>query len=146
MQHYFNRADREHHIVVMVFHLVASEWLATTKSITAEERKCFKTALTWLKKGSESMLNRAVPEYLRAVRNQAANSYMFLEDNSGRALEKQVETTTLDTDDMYDFADLAVRECRKCKEADFKNCKRYGLFMRIGVPPLTEDTEDCPYR
>lgn len=146
MQHYFNRADREHHIVLMVFHLVIKDWLAATKSLTKDEHRYFKTALTWLQKGYDSMLDRAAPEYLRAMRNQAKNSYMFIEDNSKRELEKQVETTTLDIDDMYDFADLAVRECRKCKETDFKNCKRYGLFMRIGVPPLTEDTNDCPYR
>lgn len=146
MQHYFNRTDREQHIVLMVFHLVTNDWLSTTKSLTAQERKFIKTALTWLRKGYDSMLDRASPEYLRAMRNQANNSYMFIEDKSGRALEKQVETRTMDTEDLYDLADLAVRECRKCKEKEFKKCKRYGLFMRLGVPPLTEDTEDCPYR
>ena len=146
MQQYFNRNDREHHIIMMVFYQVIKKWLERNKSLLTEERRYINTGLTWLKKGYDSMIVRATEEYIRTLKNTAKHSDLFLEDNTGRSFDSRIDTRTLDVEDLYDLADLAVRECAKCNEKDFKTCKRHQLFMKLAIPPVTEQTDDCPYR
>lgn len=148
MQHYFNRIDREQHIVMMVFHLITTEWLEKNKSLTKEERRYIKTALTWLKKGYNSMIARSEPKYIKSLKNTAKHCDLFLEDNTGRAMSSQkIDTKTIALDDYHDVAEYAINDkCSRCKDGTKDRCERYDLFMRLGFAPFNEDTDDCPYR
>lgn len=146
MKQYFNRYDREQHVVMMVFNFITCEWLERCKSITKEERKYIKTGLTWLKKGYESMIVRSSEEYIKTLKNTAKHCDLFLEDNTGRrAQEQKIETKTLILEDFYDLAYHSLVACHGCTKEDHENCRTYSLFMRLAIPPFTEETDRCPY-
>ena len=145
MRQYFNRYDREQHVTMMVFNFITLEWLEKCKSITKEERRFFKTGLTWLRKGYDSMIVRSTDEYIKSLKNTAKHSDLFLEDNTGRIASQTVATKTLILEDFYDLADHALVACRDCNKTH-DTCKTYKLFMRLAIPPLTESTDDCPFR
>ena len=149
MQQYFNRHDREMHITMMIYYHVLLEWIGRTKSLTKEELRYFKTSLTWLKKGYESMIVRAKPDYVKALKNNAKHCELYLEDTTGKKLPADDrETKTVLVDDIYDLADLALIKCGRCKKkaSQFEECEHYKLFMKLGVPPVTEFTDECPYK
>lgn len=146
--HYFNRIDREQHIVMMVFNLVISEWLDKNKSLTKEERRYIKTGLTWLKKGYNSMIARSDPKYIKSLKNTARHCDLFLEDNTGRVLSSQkIDTRTIALEDFYDLSEFAMEgKCSRCKDGNKNTCESYDLFIRLGIPPFCEDTDGCPYK
>ena len=146
MKQYFNRFDREQHVLMMVYNYITLGWLDRCKSITKEERRYIKTGLTWIKKGYDSMIVRSSEEYIKTLKNTAKHCDLFLEDNTGRIASKTVDTRTIVLEDFYDMADHALVACRGCTKQDHENCNTYKLFMRLAIPPLTETTDDCPYR
>lgn len=145
MKQYFNRYDREQHVVMMVFYYITQEWLTKCKSITNEERRFIKTGLTWLRKGYDSMIVRSSDEYITSLKNTAKHSDLFLEDNTGRLASMKVETKTLILEDFYDLAENALVACIGCKKNDHGACKSYQLFMKLGIPVFEESTDGCPY-
>lgn len=146
MQQYFNRVDREHHIIMMVYNVVINDWLEMNKSLTKDERRFIKTGLTWIKKATDAMIVRSNPEYIKTLKNHARHSDLYLEDTTGKKLSCKTETRTIAIDDLYDLADFALRGCHNCKEKDFKNCERFKVYMKLAIPPMEEVTDDCPYR
>lgn len=146
MKNYFNRYDRDQHILMLVFHQITGEWLEKCKRLTKEERRCIKTGLTWIKKGCDSMTIRSSDDYMRAMKNAVMHSHLFIEDDTGKILKERVDTKTIALDDFYELANSALNYCSTCTKKDHENCKDYQMFMRLGVPICTEDTEECPYR
>lgn len=145
MKQYFNRHDREHHVIMMVFGVVTQEWLDRCKSITPDERKWIKTSLTWLRKAYESMIARSSYEYAKALKNTIKHSDLFLEDTTGKCIPKEIPTKTVAREDYYDLAQYALCDCRGCQVKDFNECHKYHLFMRLEVPTCDETTAECPY-
>ena len=145
MKSYFNRFDREQHVLMMVFYYITQEWLTRCKSITAEERRFIKTGLTWLKKGYEGMIVRSSDEYIKSLKNTAKHSDLFLEDHTGKIASQKVDTKTLILEDFYDLSEHALVACQGCKKCDHQSCKTYHLFMRLGIPAFEAETDGCPY-
>ena len=145
MKQYFNRYDREQHVLMMVFNFITLEWLERCKSITKEERKYFKIGLTWLKKGYDSMIVRSSDEYVTSLKNTAKHSDLFLEDTTAKCISKEIPTKTIRREDYFDLAHYALYACVGCQKKDFNECERYKLFMRLETPPFNEETAECPY-
>lgn len=149
MQQYFNRNDREHHIIMMVFYNLITDWLDRNKSLTKEEKRYIRTGLTWIKKGYNSMIVRSKPDYIRTLKNTAMHCELYLEDTTGKTVYKDLpDTRTVLVDDIYDLAEFALCECARCSKSkeEFESCGRYKMFMKMSIPPVTENTDDCPYR
>ena len=58
MRSYLNRADREHHLAILVFWDYLAAWLEKTTCLSPEERKRMKTVCTHLIRTSDSIVRR----------------------------------------------------------------------------------------
>lgn len=144
---YFNRYDREHHLCMLVTWDYLGTWVEETKCLSPIERKWLRTVVTYLKKISDNIVGRSDSDYITSLTNQARNSSVNIEDNRKKIYKEEfVDVKTVVKDDLYELFDYALIPCQTCCNKDFKSCERYQLFMKMGVPPLSEETNSCPYR
>lgn len=144
---YFNRFDREHHLSMLVTWDYLHTWLERTKCLSPTERKWVKMVITYLKKISDSIVERSDKSYITSLTHEALHSAIIIEDNRRKVYKEEcIEVKTVVKDDLYELFDYALIPCQTCCNKDFKSCERYQLFMKMAVPPLNEDTDDCPYR
>lgn len=140
MKKYMNRIDREHHLMIMVVWDYFTQWLGKTKCLTKDERKRVKTACTHLLKTSDSIVERLELDYAKKIIKDMGKVTMTA------TMSQKVQTgMVIEKEDLYDLASFCLEECRGCQEKQFKQCGRYQLFTKLGIPVAQEETEGCPY-
>ncbi len=144
---YFNRNDRQHHLCLLVTWDYLDSWIEREKCLLPTERKWTKLVITYLKKISDSIVERSDKSYVTSLTNEVNHSSIIIEDNRKKVYKEEcIEVKTVIEDDLNELFDYAISACSSCTNKDFKTCKRFNLFMKMSVPPLCEDTTDCPYR
>lgn len=84
-----------------------------------------------------------------ARRNKHAEILLLTSDQK-RIREDKVETSiTVETEDLYDLLDLAMKSCLCCEQGDYcKECRYRKMYHRLGVPPLRTAPKEgeCEFR
>lgn len=145
MKSYLNRADREHHLIMMVLWERIGAWLSKTSCLSPDERRRIKTAGTNLERASDSIIRRMDADYAKRIVRQLKNAELRVFDRDNMALRSEPDTVNIRLDDMYDLSSFALQGCIGCQRCDYKQCDRYQLFMRLDVPVATDEPEKCPY-
>jgi hypothetical protein len=84
MKIYMNRADREHHLMMLIAWDYFSNWLDKTNCLTTNERKRIKTARTHLLHASDSIIDRMDEKYAKTLLREAKNKELrFANKNIG---------------------------------------------------------------
>lgn len=144
MKTYLNRADREHHVTILVLWDYLNNWLEKTNCLTVEERKRIKTAATHLLHASDSIIERLDSDYARTLLRAAKDTQIRMSSKTS-SVQDGANTVNVSIDDLYDMSCYALTECKNCKRQDHKNCEKYQLFLRLDIPPAQEETDGCPY-
>lgn len=145
---YFNRIDRENHVLLMAVAQHIRAWLEKNKNLNAEEKKYIKMGCSFFEKAADSMTGRADKDYIRALKNQVAvtavNVVQEYEKNA-----QYVDTVNVIKDDFLDLAKVATTKCKKCRCKNYKRCKKYMLFLKLNIPTVYHTEEEnfsgCPY-
>lgn len=152
MKDYLSSVEREKLIMV----IKASDLLEEMTSwhergtISKEERKNIKHALTLLSKSFESIIDRLNPSSKRAMANSLKSSYAVLTNEFGiqQYLKKKSADEEAGYEENKEFFDLVeeimVQNCNECK-TDCKDCRYYEIFERNYISDMGCNFGNCKY-
>ncbi len=140
---YMNRADREHHLTILVTWERLCAWLAKTKCLTKNERKRIKTAATHLLRTSDSIISRMDKDYAMRLTKDACTSQVRI---TTRVRHFTEDLDGISTNDLYDLASYSLQECAGCDRGDWQECNRRKLYQRLGIPVAQDGKTGCPYQ
>jgi len=124
-----------------------STWVANAKCLTPIEKKWTKTACTFLKKVSDSIIERSEKAYITSLQNEAKNSKIIFVDERRKVYQEDYKDAKfIILDDLYELYGCALTNCINCSITEHSECKVYELFMKLGVPPLDEEATGCPFK
>jgi hypothetical protein len=144
MRSYLNRADREHHLAILVFWDYLAAWLEKTTCLSPEERKRMKTVCTHLIRTSDSIVSRLEEDYAKKLARDVKDSQIRIVNETNRRMTGK-EFVNVEIDDLFDIACYALTDCQDCKLSNWKECEKYRLYMKLNIPVAQEETAGCPY-
>ena len=115
-------------------------------------RKTLRCISTWLKKITDERIKCCDPEQIISVSRRVKHTHIMLASTDQKRtgnLSKDVDTTTVAVDDMYDLVDMSLLSCLKCPQGGcVKECKLRKTYHRLGVMPYRENCLDgeCEFR
>lgn len=84
-----------------------------------------------------------------ARRNKHAEILLLTSDQKRIREDKIEESIIVETEDLYDLLDLALKSCLCCEQGEFcQDCRYRKMYHRLGVPPLRLNPKDgeCEFR
>lgn len=114
----------------------------------ARKLKC---ASTYCKNVITERLKYLSKEQIEAVaRRNKHTELLLLTSDQKRIRENKIEESIMvETEDLYDLLDLAMKSCLCCEQGEYcKDCKYRKMYHRLGVPPLRLNPKDgeCEFR
>lgn len=152
MKDYLSSVEREKLIMV----IKASDLLEEMTSwhergtISKEERKNIKHALTLLSKSFESIIDRLNPSSKKTMANSLKSSYSILVNEFGirQYLKKKEADEKAAFEDNKEFFDLVeeimVQNCDGC-EKHCSDCRYYEIFERNYIGDMEFKLPNCKY-
>lgn len=140
MREYFNKAERDTHIVLLIMTEALSAFKGCT-SLTEEEQNCLAKAEEQIRKFTDSVYERFGDAYKRKIKGT-------LECNTVKVCSKYNSERKLSYCDINDLAcqvdDMIAAYCVDCDKCDFKTCPTYCMAVTCGVEGKNES--GCPYK
>lgn len=115
-------------------------------------RTKLKCMASYARRITEERIKCCEPAQILSVARRVKHTRMLLASTDQvrtSNLSKDVDTTTIAVDDMYDLVDMSLLSCLKCPQGDcVKDCKLRQTYHRLSVMPYRENCADgeCEFR
>lgn len=152
MKSYFNKDERNVYILILCLMGYLEDFINETE-LGKNERKNLKTAGTFLKKGTQEILERLGQKFaMQTSREIKASELMLLPKHRARIEKEEWEKIAredqcvVNRDALESLIEKAVYWCCECAEDDKENCKLRQVFDEFSVTPYDlEGAQECQY-
>ena len=140
MKNYFNHEETLSHIMLMAAQAKAEEF-CDSQSITEEERKYVKSAVSSLKKFTESVFIRLGDPYQRKIVRSLNDNQLKL---AGRGTVERSALLHAPIEDLTGrMKEVQSISCMFCDNENYKECAIYAMFVALGVEATS--SKGCPF-
>lgn len=141
MKNYFNKCERDTHLVILFMAELVSNFKRDCNALTEEEQEHLSVAETHLKSFNESIYERFGDAYKRKIKGT-------LQTNTVRVGSKYGQDTIVEHYSAEDLSqsvkDMIAFHCCGCEKCDFKSCPTYAMAVACDV--FGENEQGCPYK
>lgn len=140
MREYFNRKERDMHIILLFMAEILSQFKECT-SLSEVEQRHLKLAEKHLKEFTESVYERFGDAYKRKIVGT-------LEVNTVRVCSKYNQDKMLSYYAVEDLekqvGEMISFHCCDCEKCDYKSCPTYAMAITCGI--IGKNNNGCPYK
>ena len=142
MREYFNREEREKHIILMCMEYAVKE-LQESNALTDDERECLDDIITDVQAFNELVFERFGDAYKRKIQGMLnCNNVQLVSKFTGAQKSAISYIANEDLTPLID--DLTMFHCTECEKCDFKTCPIYNIAVACDV--FGANDEGCPYK
>lgn len=143
MKEYFNKCEREKHIILMCMEYAIKEMQENNTSLTEYERECLDDITSAIQDFNESVFERFGDAYKRKIQGMLnCNNVQLVSKFTGA---QKSAISYISNEDLTPLInDLTMFHCTECERTDHKTCPVYNIAVACDV--FGENEEGCPYK
>ena len=148
---YMARAEMLEYLKVGILAGEAENIAMTTERFDKKWAQKLRTAAKYCQNIITERLKYMSKEQVLTLSRRNKHTEMFLLTSDQKRIREDREevSITVETDDLYDLLDLAMKSCLCCEQGEYcKSCRYRSMYHRLGVPPLRTNPKDgeCEFR